>query len=120
MHRIYRDDDDCGPGIWWLARTPDGEKLLLVETRGVSVGWGSRFSYGSDTDDAIYAYHYCRTTMTCSSGFSCHVYSMDTSVLLPAKPWQRVADMGTFYLFLGLNYPLAIPLGLAKKNLTIG
>lgn len=45
---------------------------------------------------------------------------MDTSVLLPAKPWRRILNLGAFSLFLGLNYPIALRVRLAEAEIDPG
>jgi hypothetical protein len=42
---------------------------------------------------------------------------MDTSQLDPANPWERIADLGAYSLFLGLNYSIMIPVGGADVSL---
>jgi hypothetical protein len=42
---------------------------------------------------------------------------MDTSQLDPANPWETIADLGAYSLFLGLNYPIMIPVGGADVSL---
>ena len=39
------------------------------------------------------------------------MFSKDTSQLHPAEPWEEIADLGAYSLFLGLNYPLNIAVG---------
>jgi hypothetical protein len=46
---------------------------------------------------------------------------MDTSWLsIPPKRWNRIVSLGSYSLFLGVNYPLIIPVGLGPDNMTRG
>ena len=62
-------NDDCG--TWWLASSLDGSKLLLVYTRGTVD------HYGALADHNVV--HYGGHVRTYASGFSCRVFSLDTS-----------------------------------------
>jgi hypothetical protein len=93
------EDQEYGPGLWWLARSLDGSRLLLVHTRGVTDGRDYRAYYGYPVTDNS-ADHYGRTIRTYATGFGCQVFSMNTRQLLPLRPWQRISNLGAYSLFL--------------------
>ena len=101
-HGFVEDDEENDPGRWWLARSTRGSRLLLVYTYGVS---------GNAIADDTSVVHYGRTVRTYPSGFECMVFSMDTSQLTAANRWKRVTDLGSYSLFLGVNYPIIIAVG---------
>ena len=117
--------------MWWLASSADGSRLLHIKTLGA----------GYDQQDPNYCIachtaasssgvvHCGRTVCTyAASGFGCLVFSMDTSQLVPANScemlvnqWEMVSDLGAYSLFLGVNYPIILPVGgadLARGYLT--
>ena len=104
------DDDDfeSNSRTWWLARSQDCSRLLLVYARGVM---------DIDVDGALTYYdgtpvvHCGRAVHSYTSGYTCIVFSMDTSRLLPANPWERVTNLGDYSMFLGLNYQIFMPVG---------
>ena len=98
---------EYSPDLWWLARSPDGGSLILINIVGVSA---RRYdtSYPVAENDG---YHHSHNIHIYSTGFCSHVFSIDTSRLLPRRQWRRVLDLGAFSIFLGLNYPITIPVG---------
>jgi hypothetical protein len=108
------DEDDeeteYDPGMWWLAKSPDGSRFLLVHTQRV-VDRDDYRAYQSYPDVANSADHHGCTMHTYAAGFHCQVLWIDTSQLLPPMPWERIRNLGVYSLFLGLNYPIIIPVG---------
>ena len=101
------DYDVYDLGLWFLARSVDGSRLLLVHTKGVC---DEEFHGGYDHPG--HSVDRCgRTVRTYATGFACKVFSRDTSQLHPAGPWKAIADLGAYSLFLGLNYPINIAVG---------
>jgi hypothetical protein len=106
--------------LWWLAIAPHSSRLLLVHTRGVTEGLDYRSYDDYHVADNVVDHH-GRTIATYTTRFGCHVFSMDTSRLsIPPKRWNRIVSLGSYYLFLGVNYLLIIPVGLGPDNMTIG
>lgn len=97
-------NDEYGADLWWLATSPNGGSLILINTRGVADG-----RYHPLAENV--GYHHGRPLQTYSTGFSCHVFTIDTSQLIPPKKWLRVVSLGAFSIFLGLNYPITIQVG---------
>ena len=100
------DDDDfeSNSRTWWLARSQDHSRLLLVYARGVMD------IDGALTYDSTPVVH-CGRAVHSYSGYTCMVFSNDTSRLLPANPWESVTNLGDYSMFLGLNYPIFMPVG---------
>ncbi|KAK1607443.1 hypothetical protein QYE76_054699 [Lolium multiflorum] len=97
-------------GSWWLARSPDGSRLFLVHTWGVTDGRDYtglvRILPAAATSEGRHG----RTIRGYGKGLlGCEVYSMDTSQLMPPRPWRRIISLGSYSLFLGVNYPIIIP-----------
>src|SRR4051812_30064234 len=99
---LVDDDEDDNLGMWWLARSPHGSRLLLVYTYGVTSN-----AIADDTS----VVHYGCTIHTYPSRFECMVFSMDTSYLHVANQWKRVTDFGSYSIFLGVNYSINIAVG---------
>ena len=76
------EDEEYELGLWWLAISPDGTRLVLIRTRAITDVWDLRAYHGYPTIDNI-AYRHGRHYRTYDNGFSCHVFSMDTTHLLP-------------------------------------
>ena len=111
------EDDRYDIGLWWLARAPNGSRLLLITTWGVTDGLDySRLYGGFPVAASIIADHQGRAIRAYPDGFGCQVYSMDTSQLLPQRPWKRVVSLGSYSLFLGVNYPIVIPVEAEQGN----
>ena len=112
--RALSDEDDEHEeyelGLWWLAISPDGTRLVLIRTRGVTDARYLRASHGYPTTDNI-VYRHGRHYHTYENRFSCQMFLMDTTHLLPQGPWQMISNLGPYSLFLGLNYPITIPVG---------
>lgn len=85
-------EDRYNIGLWWLARAPDGSKLFLVHSWGVT-----------DGRDYTGLYWGFPVAATCAS------HQGRTSQLLPPRPWRRVVSLGSCSLYLGVNYPIIIP-----------
>ncbi|KAK1579913.1 hypothetical protein QYE76_016802 [Lolium multiflorum] len=97
-------------GSWWLARSPDGSRLFLVHTWGVTDGRDYtglvRILPAAATSEGRHG----RTIRGYGKGLlGCEVYNMDTSQLMPPRPWRRIISLGSYSLFLGVNYPIIIP-----------
>ena len=75
---------EYSPDLWWLARSPDGGSLILINTVGVSA---RRYdtTYGGYPVAENVGYHHGRNIHTYSTGFCYHVFSIDTSRLLPPR-----------------------------------
>ena len=101
------DDDDfeSNSRTWWLARSQDCSRLLLVYAHGVMD------IDGALTYDSTPVVHCGRAVRSYTSGYTCIVFSKDTSRLLPAYPWERVTNLGDYSMFLGVNYPIFMPVG---------
>ena len=54
--------------LWWLARSPDGGSLVLINTEGVSDRWYDN-TYGSYLVADNVAYHHDRNIHIYSTGF---------------------------------------------------
>jgi hypothetical protein len=103
---------DYDPGLWFLARSPDGSRLLLVHTYGVHDEDYLRGFYSHGHPDADHSVDQCgRTDHTFTTGFGCKVFSKDTSQLHPENKWERINDLGGYSLFLGSNYPIMMQVG---------
>lgn len=104
-------DEKClyNLGSWWLARAPDGSKLFLVHTWGVTDGRDYTGLFQGFPIAATCEGHQGHTICAYDKGFGCEVYNMDTSQLLPPRPWRRIISLGSYSLFLGVNYPIIIP-----------
>ena len=71
-------------GSWWLARSLDGSRLLLVYTRGAV-----------DHDGALADHnvvHYAGNLRTYASGFRCRVFSLDTAHSVAERPLEEMVD----------------------------
>ena len=71
-------------GSWWLARSLDGSRLLLVYTRGAV-----------DHDGALADHnvvHYAGNLRTYASGFRCRVFSLDTAHSAAERPLEEIVD----------------------------
>jgi hypothetical protein len=97
------DENEHINSMRWLARSADGSRLLQICTIVSS----------DDQVDCLHDKHcshcytpavhpsvvHCgRPLCTYASGFGCLVFSMDTSQLDPANPWERIADLGAYSL----------------------
>ena len=103
----YDDDFESNSRMWWLARSQDRSRLLLVYARGVmDIDADGALTYYDSTPSV----HCGRAVHSCS-GYTCIVFSNDTSRLLPANPWESVTNLGDYSMFLGLNYPISMPVG---------
>ena len=101
------DDFESNSHTWWLARSQDRSRLLLVYTRGVM---------DIDANGALICYDstpsvHCGRAVHSYSGYTCIVFSNDTSRLLDANQWERVTNLGDYSMFLGVNYPILMPVG---------
>jgi hypothetical protein len=54
------------------------------------------------------------TDCTYASGFGCLVFSMDINQF--RSNWEMTADLGAYYLFLGLNNPIMLLVGCADVS----
>ena len=101
------DDFDSNSRTWWLARSQDRSRLLLVYARGVMDFNADGAPTHYDSTPSVH----CGRAVHSYSGYTCIVFSNDTSRLLPANPWERVTNLGDYSMFLGLNYPIFMPVG---------
>ena len=73
---------EYSPDLWWLARSPDGGSLILINTVGVSA---RRYETTYLVAENV-GYHHGRNIRTYSTRFCCH-FSIDTSRLLAPSQW---------------------------------
>ena len=85
-----------GKHNWFLARSDNGKRLMIIRTHEPEKLYCK--------NPIVYKHHEIREYP--DSG--CYVYEQDTSLLGPAGflSWRRVKSLGSYSLFLGLNYPL--------------
>jgi len=98
-------EHDCDYGMWWLAKSRDGSRLLLVHTRGIA-DHKDDYCLVCHTRDHPTVIHHGRTVRTYAYGFGCMVFSKDSTQFDPDTPWERIIELGGDSLFLGVNYPV--------------
>jgi hypothetical protein len=98
--------------LWFLARSADGSRLILVHTYGVPDEDYLGGFYSRGHPDADHSVDRCgHTDHTFTTGFGCKVFSKGTSQLHLEKKWERINDLGGYSLFLGFNYPIMMQVG---------
>jgi hypothetical protein len=102
-------DHEVDYGMWWLARSIDGSRLLLIHTLGIADEREYSCKVCHTASDR--RVHHGRTVGNYASGFGCLVFTKDTSKLNEGIPWEKIDDLGEYSLFLGVNYPIMLPLG---------
>ena len=92
-----------GKHNWFLARSDDGKRLMIIQTHGPK-----KLYY---KNPIVYKHHVIREYP--DSG--CYVYEQDNNLLGPSGffSWRRVNSLGSHSLFLGLNYPI-------NQEITVG
>jgi hypothetical protein len=100
-------DHEVDYGMWWLARSIDGSRLLLIHTLGIADEREYSCKVCHTASDR--RVHHGRTVGNYASGFGCLVFTKDTSKLNEGIPWEKIDDLGEYSLFLGVNYPIIIP-----------
>ena len=90
----------------------DGSKLLLVCTRGAS-DEGRYYCELCPCDHVPSLSYIARVVSTYFAGMlGYQVFSKDNTQLLDvSKPWETVADLRAYSLFLGVNYLIIMPVG---------
>ena len=109
IEHTFDHDHEYEYGMWWLARAIDGSRLLLVFTRGIADVKDYFCPVCHSSSDPHL--HCGRTVGNYEHGFGCLVFSKDTSKLEERIPWERIDDLGGYSLFMGVNYPIMLPVG---------